>query len=201
MEPSALGPLRRLADRLALALMLLGGLIFLAATLLIAGDVVARNFLGFSTRSTIELSGYALAIGIAWSLAGVLARRAHIRVDLLVRKLPLRPRAFAHLAAFLLLAVFASFLGYGAWLLVDESLMFNATDISALRAPLWIPQALWAGGLFFFLACVLLRIADIALLMLAGRWADVDRIAGARNDMDEAEETLEAIGAAGALRR
>lgn len=201
MEPSALGPLRRLADRLALALMLLGGLIFLAATLLIVGDVVARNFLGFSTRSTIELSGYALAIGIAWSLAGVLARRAHIRVDLLVRSLPLKPRAFAHLAAFLLLAIFAAFLGYGAWMLVDESLMFNATDISALRAPLWIPQALWAGGLFFFLFCVLLRIADITLLMLAGRWADVDRIAGARNDMDEAEETLQAIGAAGALRR
>lgn len=201
MEPTALGPLRRVADRLALGLMFLGGALFLAATLLIVGDVVARNFFGFSTRSTIELSGYALAIGISWSLAGVLARRAHIRVDLLVRKLPLKPRAFAHLLAFCLLAVFAAFLGYGAWLLVEESLMFNATDISALRAPLWIPQALWAGGLFWFLACVLLRTLDILLLTLAGRYADVDAVAGARNDMDEAEETLEALGVRGALHR
>jgi TRAP-type C4-dicarboxylate transport system permease small subunit len=201
MEPTALGPLRRAADRLALGMMFLGGVLYLAATLLIVGDVVARNFLGFSTRSTIELSGYFLAIGIAWSLGGVLARRAHIRVDLLVRKLPLRPRAFAHLMAFVMLGIFAGFLGYGAWLLVDESLMFNATDISALRAPLWIPQALWAGGLFFFLLCVGLRVADILLLIAAGRFDDVDRVAGSRNDMDEAEETLAALGVAGALRR
>ncbi len=201
MEPSALGPLRRIADRVALVLMFFGGSLFLAATLLIVGDVIARNFFGFSTRSTIELSGYFLAIGISWSLAGVLARRAHIRVDLLVRKLPVAPRAVAHLMAFVLLCIFAGFLGYGAWLLVDESLMFNATDISALRAPLWIPQALWAGGLFFFLFCVLLRTLDILLLTLAGRFEDVDRVAGARNDMDEAEETLEAIGAREALRR
>lgn len=201
MEPTALGPLRRGADRLALLLMLLGGGLFFAATLLIVGDVIARNFLGFSTRSTIELSGYFLAIGISWSLAGVLARRAHIRIDLLVRMLPARPRAFAHLMAFCLLGIFAAFLTYGAYTLVDESLMFNATDISALRAPLWIPQTLWGVGLAFFLVSVLLRTLDILLLIIAGRFDDIDHIAGARNDMDEAEETLEAIGAKGALSR
>ncbi len=201
MEPSALGPWRRGADRVALVLMLFGGGLFLAATLLIVGDVIARNFLGFSTRSTIELSGYFLAIGISWSLSGVLARRAHIRIDLLVRMLPPKPRAFAHLMAFCLLAVFAAFLAYGAYTLVDESLMFNATDISALRAPLWIPQTLWGVGLGLFLVSVVLRTIDILLLIIAGRFDDIDRIAGARNDMDEAEETLEAIGAKGALSR
>ena len=49
--------------------------------LFITFDVVARRFFGFSSQATIELTGYALAFGIAWGLAHALATRAHIRVD------------------------------------------------------------------------------------------------------------------------
>jgi hypothetical protein len=37
-----------------------------------------------SSQATTELSGYALAFGIAWALAHTLSSRAHVRIDVLV---------------------------------------------------------------------------------------------------------------------
>ena len=43
--------------------------------------------------------------------------------------------------------MFIGFIAKGAYDLVDESILFRATDISLLRTPLWIPQGLWAFGI------------------------------------------------------
>ena len=146
-----------------------------------------------------------LAGGIAWALAHTLARGAHIRVDVWVNRLPLRFRAALHLFALLLLGGFAVFCAWAAWSLVDESLLFDAHDNSALRVPLVLPQGVWLFGLLAFCAAILVLALDAVLLLLGGRTEEVDRLLGSRSLQDETAEALDAVamarGRGGARRR
>jgi hypothetical protein len=77
--------------------------------------------------------------------------------------------------------------------LVDESLLFDAHDNSALRVPLAVPQGIWLFGLLAFCAAALVLALEAALLLLAGRPAEVDRLLGSRTVDDETAEALEAV--------
>ena len=86
------------------------GFIFCSA--FVTFDVLARNFAGFSSRATTEITSYLLAFGIAWGLAHALAMRAHIRIDVLVNRLPLGSRQVLHAFALLLMTAFALFIAW-----------------------------------------------------------------------------------------
>lgn len=192
---SAATALRRLLDALARVMGYVAGWGFIACSLFITFDVIARRFFGFSSQATTEITGYALAFGIAWGLGHTLSMRAHVRIDLLINRLPPGLRGTMHIVSLAFLAVVIGFLAKGAWDLVDESLLFRATDISVLRTPLWIPQGLWAGGILAFLALIVAMLVENILLLVAGRGAEVDANLHARTYDEEAAEALEAVGA------
>ena len=185
--------LRRGVSALAAGMAYLAGWNYVACALFITADVLGRNLLGVSSAATVEVTGYMLAGGIAWALAHTLMRGAHIRVDVWVNRLPLRLRAALHLFALLLLGGFAAFCAWAAWSLVDESLLFDAHDNSALRVPLAVPQGIWLFGLLAFCAAILVLALEAALLLLAGRPAEVDKLLGSRTVDDETAEALEAV--------
>jgi len=189
----AVGLARRGVAGLAALMGHAAGWAFFACAALITFDVVARNTLGWSSQSTTELSGYALAFGIAWGLAHALARRAHVRIDLLVMKLPAAVRPWLHLLAMAFLLGFATTLTWAAWMLVDESLLFGARDMSLLGTPLWLPQGLWMAGIAVLAVLAALLLLEGLLLTLAGRGAEAEALLVARTDMDEARETLEIL--------
>ncbi|MCB4824953.1 TRAP transporter small permease subunit [Roseicella aerolata] len=178
---------------LATAMAYVAGWNYIACALFITFDVVARSLLGFSSAATIEVTGYMLAGGIAWGLAHTLARRAHIRVDVWVNRLPLRLRAVLHLVSLLLLGAFAVFCAWSAAALVDESLLFDAHDNSALRIPLVIPQGIWTFGIIAFCLMITVLALESALSLLLGRPAELDALLGSRTLEDETEEALEAV--------
>lgn len=188
--------LRRTLARLAAAMGVAAGWGFVLCAFFIAAEVLARAFLRVSTGSTVEISGYMLACGISWGLAHALASRGHVRIDVLVNYLPRGVRVWLHLAALGLLGLLVAFLAKGAWDLVDESLLFGASDISALRTPLAIPQGIWAAGLFVFLALIAAMLVENLLLALAGDQRQIERNLSTRSYTEEAEETLEALQAA-----
>lgn len=194
--PRLAGALRRGVSALAAGMAHLAGWNYIACALFITADVLGRNLLGASSAATVEVTGYMLAGGIAWALAHALTRGAHIRVDVWVNRLPLRLRAVLHLLALLLLGAFAFFCAWAAWSLVDESLLFDAHDNSALRVPLAVPQGVWFFGLAAFCLAVLVLAAEGASLLLVGRPAEVDRLLGSRTVDDEAAEALEAAAMA-----
>lgn len=167
---------------------------FIAISALITFDVLARRFLGFSSQATTELSGYALAFGIAWGLAHTLSMRAHVRIDLLVNRFPEAIRYWLHVASLAFLCVFVGYMFYGAWLLVDESVLFGATDISILRTPLAIPQGLWAFGIGVMLLLIVAMLLETTCLVLAGRGAEAEAMLHTRTYEEEAAEALEAVG-------
>lgn len=176
--------------------MTIAGWCYLAITVLICFDIGARRLLGFSTEATTEVTGYLMAIGMSWGLAGTLFERGHVRIDVLVQKLPLKVRVWLHLASLLALLVATGFFAWGAFSLAKDSWDFGATDLSALHTPLAIPQGLWAAGLALLLLAGLV-IASRALRQLAGGDADaMDRMLMARTYIDEAAETLEAVAEA-----
>lgn len=186
---------RRLVARLALLMGHLAGWGFILCAAFITFDVLARRFFGFSSQSTTEVTGYALAFGISWALAHTLAARAHVRIDVLVNHLPAAVRYPMHLLSLTALAVFVGFVAWGAYGLVDESLLFGATDISLLRTPLWIPQGLWAFGIVVFLVLIVAMLVESALLVAAGRGPEAEARLHTRTYDEEAAEALEAVGA------
>lgn len=170
------------------------GLCYLLITLLICFDIVARRLLGFSTEATTELTGYLMAVGMSWGLAGTLYERGHVRIDVLVQRTPLAARAWLHLAALLALLVATGFFVYGAISLALDSLDLGATDLSTLRTPLALPQGVWAAGYALLLLAVVGLTAQTLARIARGRPAEVDRSLAARSDAEEAAETLEATG-------
>jgi len=170
----------------------LAGWNYLAAALFITADIVGRAAFGISSAATVEVTGYMLAIGIAWALAHALLARAHVRVDVWVNRLPSGVRAPLHLFALALLGVFAGFCAWAAYGLVDESLLFDAHDNSALRIPLALPQGLWTFGIWVFCLVIAVLLSRCALALLRGRPQDLDRLLGARGIDDETAEALAA---------
>jgi len=189
----AAAALRRGVAAIAAVMGHLAGWNYIACALFITADIVGRGLLGVSSTATVEVTGYMLAVGIAWALAHTLVRRAHIRVDVLANRLPVKLRAWLHLLSLALLAVLAVFAAWAAWELVDESALFDAHDNSALRIPLVIPQGLWAFGIGAFVVTIAVLLLESALALLCGRGAELDRLLGSRSLQDETQEALEAV--------
>lgn len=188
--------LRRGVEALSAAMAYLAGWNYVACALFITADILGRSLLGASSTATVEVTGYMLATGIAWGLAHTLARRAHIRVDVLVNRLPPRLRAPLHLLALLLLGVFGAFCLWAAWSLVDESVLFDAHDNSALRVPLVLPQGLWMVGIGAFCLMIAVLLLEGLLAWLLAGPGELDRLLGARTVDDETQEALEAVAMA-----
>jgi TRAP-type C4-dicarboxylate transport system permease small subunit len=186
----------RLIDTLARLMNCCAGWLFVLCALFITFDVLARRFLALSSQSTTELSGYMLGVGIAWGLAGALEARTHVRIDILIQKIPPQYRGYLHWVALATLTVFAGFLLYGAWHTTMESWDFKATDNSLLKTPLIIPQGLWLFGIGVFGVMAGLRVLEVALLLPGGDIVAIERLTGPRSYIEEADEALEAIGSA-----
>jgi TRAP-type C4-dicarboxylate transport system permease small subunit len=165
---------------------------FVVCSLLVTFDVMGRKFLGFSTQATVELTGYLLAFGIAFGLAHALAERCHIRIDVLVMRLPVNLRQYLHLAAATMLVALLAVLTWAAWGLVAESHLFDAHDTSVIAVPLILPQGLWALGIAVMALFALVVTLEAAARLVAGDAIGVDRLLGSRSLEDEAKEALDA---------
>ena len=176
--------------------MWVAGFCYLLITVLICFDIFARKLLGFSTESTTELTGYLMAVGMSWGLAGTLFERGHVRIDVLVQRMSLRVRVWLHLASLLALVVSTGFYVYGAISIAKDSFAFNATDLTTIRTPLVLPQGIWAAGfVLLLLAALALTLRSVAQLT-RGDLDTMDRALMARTYEDEAAETLDAVAQA-----
>jgi TRAP-type C4-dicarboxylate transport system permease small subunit len=186
--------------KVAAAMAYIAGWNYVVCAIFITADILGRNLLGVSSAATVEVTGYMLAVGIAWSLAHTLATRAHIRVDVLANRLPVRIRAPLHLLSLGLLLAFGAFCAWAGWQLWDESALFDAHDNSALRIPLVWPQGIWATGLTAFVVMGAALWIEAFLAWIAGQPEELDRLLGSRSLQDETQEALEAVRMAEAPR-
>jgi len=176
------------ADWLSLRAVWAGGALLVAAALTVSVDVLARKLFAVSLGGADELSGYAFAIGSAWAFPFALLHRANVRVDALYERLPPKLCALLDILAIVALGVFAVFLARYAWDVMATSWSLSSRSNSALKVPLWIPQALWVSGLGLFLATLALLLARALRALAGGDWAWIRATLGARSVVEEAEE-------------
>jgi TRAP-type C4-dicarboxylate transport system permease small subunit len=126
-----------------------GGLaaMFLAAiAILILTQVVAR-LIGFFVPAASDFAGFCLAASSFLALAYTFRAGSHIRVTLVLQRVPRGGRRYFDLAA---LAVGAALVSYFAWqtvLLARESFHYNDLSEGLVPVPLWIPQSGMALGI------------------------------------------------------
>jgi TRAP-type C4-dicarboxylate transport system permease small subunit len=134
-------------DGITHAMALASGAVFLAVSFYITIDVVGRKFFGRSSAVTDEMGGYALAFGSMWALAWTLRSGGHVRIDVILPKLPPVLRNVLDYLAMGVMVLFASVVATYAWTLAYESFDTDARAMSFLRTPLYAPQGLLALGL------------------------------------------------------
>lgn len=178
----------RAADWLSLRAIWAGGVLLLAAAITVSVDVIARKIFNVSLGGADELSGYAFAIGSAWAFAFALLRRANVRVDALYQHLPPKACAVLDIVALAALGVFVAYLAWYGWDVLATSWSLSAKSNSALKVPMWIPQALWVAGLALFLATLALLLARALQALFTADWPKIHELLGARSILEEADE-------------
>lgn len=172
-----------------------GGALLLVAAVIVSIDVLARKMFTVSLGGADELSGYAFAIGTAWSFAHVLLERGNVRVDALYGVLPVPLRRALDLVALVALGTFIAVVVRYGYAVLAQSLALSARSNSALAIPLAIPQGLWWGGYALFMTALVVMTLRVAAALVQRDDAAVARLAGARSTEDEAnEEIASAVG-------
>src|SRR5690625_1958421 len=168
-----------------------GGLLLMAAVVMIVVEILMRRTVGWSFRGAHELSGYVLAISAAWSFAFALQEKAHIRVDVFYARLQPRWRAILDLLALTLTGLFALVSAQQTLGVLSTSIVRNSTANTPLSTPLWIPQILWWSVLAWFAVVTLLLWIRILIALLAGDLGRVDQLAGSLTLEEEIGEYQE----------
>lgn len=118
-----------------------------------------------------EIGGYVMAGVSAWGLSFALTERAHIRIDMAVRRLHPLPRDLVDVVALTSIAAVAVTVCLYGWGVVGTSLERGSRANTALETPLWWPQIVWWAGWTWFAVCAVL-VAAIGLGMAVQRRSD-----------------------------
>ena len=102
-------------------------------------------------------------------------------------------RALLDLISLATLMGFFGMVTWYAWGVVRQSWVSDSHSLSAIEAPLVVPQGLWfAGLLFFVLLCALLMVRGL-LAFVAGDYHSLFAQIGSKSALAEAEEEIAAV--------
>lgn len=151
----------------------LAGAALVAMLAMITLNIVG-GVLGFFIRGLDAYAGYLLAAASFLALAYTLKAGEHIRVTLLLQRLPPRLHRGIEIACLVLAAAVS---GYFAWHSIDMVyISWRLGDVSQAtdQTPLWIPQSLMAFG--------------VVVLFLAFVEETIDEIMGRRKPPPKTDE-------------
>ena len=154
----------RVLDRLFL---LCGGLaaVFLALICVIVLAQIVGRLAGVAIPSADEFAGYCLSASSFLALGYALRRDAHIRVTLVLDRLPARARRGAETLCTLAGLILAGYLTYFTGEMIYWSVTFGDLTQGIVPVPLWIPQM----GMMIGVTVLTLAFLDDALRLLTGR--------------------------------
>lgn len=118
------------------------------------------------TLDATEAAGLCLAASTFFGLAHTFRRGAHVRINLIVDRLPAPIRRGVEIFNCLLGAVVVSFLAWHVGQLAVQSYQFNDISPGLLAMPFWIPQTGVAIGVIAFAVAL---IDELLWLLTGGR--------------------------------
>ncbi len=118
----------------------------------------------------------------------------HVRIDSVYTHLSARIRALLDMVGLAAFIYFLSFVTFYAWKVLEQSIESNTHSISALGAPLAIPQAVWFAGFVIFLLVASVYLLRAMLAFAKGDLRRVRELLGARSVEEEMEFERESLG-------
>jgi TRAP-type C4-dicarboxylate transport system permease small subunit len=167
-----------------------GGWVVLGLALLIAIDVILRKVFNLSVQGTDEIGGYVMAVACAFGFSYGLAKRAHIRLNLVLPRLPASIQAFANVVAYLILTSFGYMMFWQILDLLFESIRLKAIAPTPLKTPQAIPQLLCALGLAYFALQLTVYMIRALILLVSRNISELNTSFGVETAEKEAETEL-----------
>ncbi|MBN9458964.1 MAG: TRAP transporter small permease [Bosea sp.] len=124
---------------------------------------IAGRMRGITVDAT-EAAGLCLAASTFFGLAHTFRRGGHVRINLIVDRLPERWRHKVEVLNCLLGTVVVSFLAWHVGALALQSHAFNDVSPGLLAMPFWIPQ----GGVAIGIAALAIAFIDELVWLLGG---------------------------------
>lgn len=178
-------------DRLATWISRLFGCCLLFLSAFVALETVLRKLFNTSLQGADELGGYILAFVASLAFIVAMIDRAHIRIDVLHAKFPIKLQATIDWLSVLSLGVLGLFFLYVGWYVLGDTMRYGSTAATPWRTPLIWPQAAWYGGLAIFALCSFVMAGRATRLFLSGRHAQLAAEFNPKTAADELHEELE----------
>ncbi|MBE0454911.1 MAG: TRAP transporter small permease [Roseovarius sp.] len=193
-------PLVRITGPLIRFFALLGGYAILGVAVFVSLEVVLRRTVGVSLQGADEFGGYALAAAAAFGFSYTLMLRGHTRIELVTERLPKRLAGLFDLLAMVTIASMALFLAYSGWVVMQESIEFRSLSGTPSQTKLWVPQAVWVGGLGLFALYAGTTAAHALWLAVTGN-PDLVRWYGAKSLDEEILEEKQSVALRGTIKK
>lgn len=139
-------------ERCNYALGMVSGLGILAMGLILTYEVFVRYVFNAPTIWVQETSIYLYMWTMLAAGSYTLQRRKHVHVDLVVERLPARPRSFLEAVTSAVGTLFCAIVSVQAYQMIEATIRFGKVSATPLRVPLWIPQSALLMG-FVLLTC------------------------------------------------
>lgn len=121
--------------------------------------------IGLAIPGLAEISGFLLVGASFLGLAYTFVHGGHIRVTLLVGRLPPAVRVYVEVLCLSIALALCLYLAWNLYWLLADSIAFGETSYGLLRIPLWLPQSAMFVGVVLF--CLALLEAWLATLQVA----------------------------------
>lgn len=136
-----------------------------ALMILVMVDVTSRYVMQDPLAISDEYGGFCLVAITCIGLAYAWKTRSHVRVEFIIKKLPLGSRRWLRLFTLILATAFTGFMVYGAYEMVSFSFMFKTRSTSWLRTPIaWPQMTIVIGAVLMFLQSIVEIIKQIEKL-------------------------------------
>ena len=156
-------------ERLALAILLVGGLGLLMSMFLGVGDVIGTQFLKSPLPGAKELTESTMVLIVFGALTYAQIQRSHIRVELLYTRVGPRGRAVMDVVADLAALLFFSLL---LWQAINEALLsiqLKEATVGLIRFPLYPARVILAAGTALLILRLIIDLVDDLQRVRTGR--------------------------------
>ncbi|MDR2174442.1 MAG: TRAP transporter small permease [Synergistaceae bacterium] len=132
--------LRSYVEKFNLATGYLCGLGILAMGLVLFYEVACRYFFDSPTIWAQETSVYLFMWTMLAGSAYTLMRGKHVRIDLIIERLPRKAQCGLDILTSLVGIAFSAVVSWQAWEMMLASFKYGKLSATLLRIPVWIPQ-------------------------------------------------------------
>lgn len=154
------------------------GFLLIAATVMIAVEVILRKFFAMTIGGADEISSYVLAIICSWSLGYALYSKSHVRIDILYYRLSRWMRIMLDMFALMLFLIYMGTVTYFSYELLHTSIIRRSIANTPLQTPLWIPQSIWFAGIVGFTLIIAALLCALVYYVLKRDLDSAEGIAG-----------------------